>query len=102
MQTEHQNLLLDVWAFDKNGVKVFPCKISRGPGAGLFSVSFTGKSDEFVHVNEEQLISAIKTGKFRNRGHIRMLPIITKPGAHRNGYAPLFYLGEKVKSFAEE
>lgn len=102
MQTKHQNLLLDIWSFDKNGAKVFPCKVLHGPNAGLFSVCFTGNLNKYIHVTEEELIKAIKTGKFKNRGCIRMLPLVAKPGAKRNGYAPQFYLGEKVKSFAEE
>lgn len=86
-------LLTDIWSLDKNGTKVFPCRVSRGANAGLFSVNFTNESSNYVHLTEEQLIEAIKNGKLKSKGTIRMLPKNAKPGANRNGYAPIFYLG---------
>lgn len=98
MRLNKIDFLLDVWSFD-NGKKVHPYRGQRGDKKGLFSVNFTNNTNNFKGVTESGLRYAIATGKFKNRGTIRMLPLDTKPGAARNAFAPRFYQGKPVKDF---
>ena len=90
----------DVWAIDKDGRRVFPYKGQRGQKKGLFSVNFTNDTKKFKGVTEEQLIQAILDGRFRDRGTIRMLPMVAGSGADRNAFAPKYFRGNDVKNFA--
>lgn len=93
------DFLMDVWAIDATGTKVYPYKGERGDKKGLFSVNFTNDTNRFQGLSEDDLVRAITSGKFKNRGTIRMLPLVTHPGADRNAFAPLFYKGKSVKDF---
>jgi hypothetical protein len=85
------DFLTDVWSFDPTGKKVHPYKGERGEKEGLFSVNFTNDTNNYQGMTEMQLIKAITSGKFKDRGTIRMLPATVKPGTERNAFAPLFY-----------
>ncbi len=98
MPLKEQDFLIDVWAFD-DGKKVYPYKGERGDKKGLFSVNFTNDTNNFQGMTEEELRYAITSGKFRDRGTIRMLPLDAKPGAERNAFAPQFYQGKPIKDF---
>jgi hypothetical protein len=97
MSANESGLLLEVWSLDGDGKKVHPYKGQRGSKAGLFSVNFTNDTKKFQGMTEQQLIAAIVGGKFKDRGTIRMLPLGVKPGTERNAYAPLYYLGKRIK-----
>jgi hypothetical protein len=90
----------DVWAIDKDGRRVFPYKGQRGPKKGLFSVNFTNDTNKFEGVTEEQLIQAILDGRFRERGTIRMLPLVAGSGAERNAFAPKYFRENDIKNLA--
>jgi len=96
---KEEDFLIDVWAFDEKGKKVHPYKGEKGPKKGLYSVNFTNDTNKFQGYTEEQLVQAIVSGKFKQRGTIRMLPIDYKPGAERNAFSPKFYKGKSVKDF---
>jgi hypothetical protein len=96
---DKSNFLLDVWSFDERGRKVFPYKGEKGEKKGKFSVNFTNDNRKFLPFSETDLIGAIKAGKFRDRGRIRMLPLETKPGEQRNAFSPEFYKGRRVSEF---
>lgn len=81
----------------KDGVRVYPYRTERGPKAGLFDVSWSGKTDEFVGVSEEELLARMRAGAFAERGTVRMLPLDPAPGEQRNAYAPAFYKGQRVR-----
>lgn len=98
MPLKEQDFLTDVWAFD-DGKKVHPYKGERGEKKGLFSVNFTNDTNKFQGMTEEELRHAITSGRFRDRGTIRMLPLDAKPRAERNAFAPQFYQGKPVKDF---
>lgn len=100
MPLREQDFLMDVWAFDAEGEKVHPYKGERGDKKGLFSVNFTNDTNNFQGLSEDQLVEAITSGKFKDRGTIRMLPLNFKPGAERNAFGPKFYKGKPVKDFA--
>lgn len=91
--------LLDVWAFDAKGNRIHPYKGERGAKKGLFSANFTNDTNNFEGMTEEQLIAAITSGKFRERGTIRMLPVNFNPGAERNAFVPVFFRGKHVKDY---
>jgi hypothetical protein len=93
------DFLTEVWAFDGAGKKVHPYKGERGDKKGLFSVNFTNDTNNFQGMMEADLIKAITTGKFKDRGTIRMLPVTVAPGAERNAFTPLFYKGKPIKDF---
>lgn len=99
MALKSSDFLLDVWAFDKEGNKVHPYKGERGSKKGLFSVNFTNDTNNYEGLTEAQLITAITTGKFRDRGTVRMLPINYAANAERNAFGPLYYKGRHVKDF---
>lgn len=99
MPLKEDDFLTDVWAFGEGGKKVYPYKGERGLKKGLFSINFTNDTNKFQGYTEEQLLSAILSGKFKQRGTIRMLPLDYKPGAERNAFGPKFYKGKKVKDF---
>lgn len=99
MQPTEERFLLDVWSYDKNGTQIHPYRGERGEKKGLFSVNFTNDTKKFEALTEAELIEAITSGKFKDRGTIRMLPINVKPGAERNAFGPLFYKGKPVKDF---
>lgn len=98
MALKQSDFLMDVWAFH-NGKKLHPYKGERGEKKGLHSVNFTNDTNHFEGMSEEELIRAITSGRFRNRGTIRMLPLDFKPGAERNAFAPEFYKGKHIKDF---
>lgn len=97
MSPNEINFLIDVWAFDKTGRKVYPYKGQRGEKKGLFSVNFTNDTNNYEGLTESELIDAIVSGKFKTRGTIRMLAINIKLGEDRNAFAPLYYLGKPIK-----
>ena len=99
MALTEDDFLLDVWAFDAEGTKIHPYKGERGSKKGLFSVNFTNDTNNFEGMTEEQLVAAITSGKFRERGTIRMLPVNFKPGAERNAFGPVFFRGKHVKDY---
>ncbi len=99
MPLKESDYFLDVWSFDKNGTKVHPYKGERGNKQGLYSVNFTNDTNNFHGMTEKQLIDAILSGEFKDRGTIRMLPLNAKPGSERNAFGPKFYKGKSVKDF---
>lgn len=99
MSLKQEDFFADVWSFDQNGKKVYPYKGERGEKTGLYSVNFTNDTNNFQGYTEAQLVDAIVSGKFKQRGTIRMLPLDYKPGAERNAFGPEFYKGKPVKDF---
>lgn len=99
MALTEDDFLLDVWAFDGKGNKIYPYKGERGAKKGLFSVNFTNDTNNFEGMTEKQLIAAITSGKFRERGTIRMLPVNFGPGAERNAFGPVSFRGKHVKDY---
>jgi hypothetical protein len=99
MALKKSDFLQDIWAFDRNGNKVYPYKGERGPKKGLFSVNFTNDTNNFEGLTEEQLIKAILRGEFKERGTIRMLPLNYKSNEDRSAFSPKFYKGKLVKEF---
>ena len=99
MPLKETDFLTDVWSFDSAGKKMHPYKGERGEKKGLFSVNFTNDTNNYEGMTEADLIKAIMSGKFKNRGTIRMLPATVKPGSARNAFAPLFYKGTPIKDF---
>jgi hypothetical protein len=99
MSLAMSDFLLDVWSLDENGKKVYPYKGERGSKRGLFSVNFSNDTNNYEGMTELELVSAITSGRFRDRGTIRMLPLDYLPGADRNAFAPLFYKGRGVKDY---
>ena len=99
MPLKEADFLMDVWAFDASGKKVHPYKGERGDKRGLYSVNFTSDTNNYQGMTEEDLIKAITSGRFKERGTIRMLPLDVAPGAERNAFAPMFYQGKQVKDF---
>lgn len=98
MTLKQSDFLLDVWAFH-NGKKLHPYKGERGDKKGLYSVNFTNDMTGFEAMTEGELIAAITSGRFKDRGTIRMLPLDFLPGAERNAFAPEFYNGKRIKDF---
>lgn len=99
MTLKEEDFFTEVWAFDINGNKLHPYKGERGEKKGLYAVNFTNDTNNFEGYTRDQLIAAIISGKFKDRGTIRMLPIDYKPGAERNAFSPQFYKGKNVKEF---
>jgi hypothetical protein len=99
MALNASDFLLSVWSFGIDGKKLHPYKGERGDKKGLFSVNFTNDTNKFRGLTEAELISAITSGKFRDRGTVRMLPLICAPNAERNAFAPVYYDGRHVKDF---
>lgn len=94
---QQDRFLTDIWAIRKDGVRVHPYRVERGPKAGLFDASWTGKTDAFVGVTEGELLAGMRAGAFSSRGTIRMLPLQADPGEQKNAYAPVFYKGKKIR-----
>ena len=88
---------MDVWAYNKDGEKVYPYKGVRGNKKGLFSVNFTNDNKNFEGLTESQLINAIVRKKFNLKGTIRMLPLNYKLNSQRNAFAPKFYKNNIIK-----
>ena len=99
MALQKSDFLLNIWSFDKDGNKVHPYKGEKGNKKGLYCVNFTNDTNKFQGYSELQLITAITSGKFKDRGTIRMVPLDYKPGAERNAFGPKFYNGKHVKDF---
>lgn len=99
MALKEQDFLLNVWAFDKAGNKVFPYKGEKGEKKGLYSVNFTSDTKNYEGYTEERLIKVILEGRFKTRGTIRMLPLNYKPGAERSAFAPKCYKGKVIKNY---
>ncbi len=99
MALKEDDFCTDVWALDSKGGKLHPYKGERGSKKGLYSVNFTNDTNNFQGYTEEELVKAIITGKFKQCGTIRMLPIKYHPGAERNAFSPLFYKEKHVKDF---
>lgn len=93
---DENNLLLSVWAYDAEGRKVHPYKGLRGPKKGFYSVNFTNDTKRFQGMTEAELIQAIETGRFRDRGTIRMRRV---DDTGVNAFAPVAYNNRKVKAF---
>ncbi len=93
----NEQYLLSVWAETQSGEKLYPYKGVSGSKKGLYSVSYSGKSSEYIGVSENDLIAAVEAGQFSERGTIRMLPLKTRSGAQRNGFAPTHYKCEPIK-----
>ena len=98
MPLKETDFLIDVWSVDGSN-KVHPYRGERGDKKGLFSVNFTNDTNNYQGMTEADLRTAITSGKFRDRGTIRTLPLDTKPGADRNAFSPQFYQGKSVKDF---
>lgn len=94
--SDDADLLLSIWAYDAKGRKVHPYKGARGAKKGLYSVNFTNDTKKFQALSEGELVRAIETGRFHDRGTIRMRPV-NRSGV--NAFAPLMYGDRKVKSF---
>lgn len=94
---QQDRFLTDIWAIRKDGVRVHPYRVERGPKAGLFDVSWTGKTDAFVGVTEEELLAGMRAGAFSTHGTVRMLPLQAHPGEQKNAYAPVFYQDKKIR-----
>lgn len=95
--TDTSSHLLSVWAFDKQGHKVHPYRGKSGAKKGLYSVNFTNDTKKFQGMNEDELLQAIKQGRFRERGTIRMCRASLTSGS--NAFAPAMYEGKQVKGF---
>jgi hypothetical protein len=98
MARKTTEFLTDIYTFRK-GKKLHPYKGVMGAKKGLFSVNFTCNTRLFQGMTEKALRRAITSGRFRNRGTIRMLPLDWEPGDKRTSYSPEFYKGEFVKNF---
>lgn len=98
MPLKETDFLIDVWSLD-GGKKVHPYKGERGHKRGLFSVNFTNDTKNYQGMDEAELRNAITSGRFKDRGTIRMLPLDVKLGADRSAFAPQFYQGKPVKDF---
>ena len=85
-----------VWALDSNGKKVFPYTGVRGGKKGLYSVNFTSDTNKFEGYTEEKLILAITSGRFKDRGTIRMLPISANTSNGNNAFVPRFLDGKPI------
>lgn len=96
MRSEKNELLLSVSAYDATGRKVHPYQGLRGPKKGLYSVNFTNDTKKFQGMSEAELIQAIETGRFRDRGTIRMRRV---DDTGVNAFAPVAYNNRKVKDF---
>ena len=94
---DNEQYLLSLWAESESGERVYPYKGVKGPKKDLYSVSYSGKSNEYVGVTESELIASVEAGKFSERGTIRMLPLKAPSGAQRNGFAPTHYKGEPIQ-----
>lgn len=90
--------LKDIWTL-KDGIKLYPYKVTKGSKKGLYSVNFTNDTKNFVGLTENELRKAIEDGRFRDRGTIRMLPLEVKSAAVRSAYAPQFYKQKAVKDY---
>ena len=99
MALNKSDFLLSIWSFTDSGEKVYPYKGERGKKKGLFSVNFTNDTNNFEGLTEEELVSAIESGKFRDRGTVRMLPLDYKPGAERNAFAPKYFDGVDITCY---
>lgn len=95
---DSSNFLQCVWS-NINGRRVHPNKGEKGDKKGLFSVNFTNDTNNFEGMTEQQLIRAIESGRFRNKGTIRMRALDSESGSERNAFAPDFYRGKRVKDF---
>lgn len=95
--TDPTSHLMSVWAFDKQGHKVHPYKGKLGTKKGLYSVNFTNDTNKFEGFSEEDLLQAIKQGRFRERGTIRMCRASVTSGS--NAFAPAMYEGRRIKDF---
>jgi|688.fasta_scaffold879985_1 hypothetical protein len=93
----NNQFLLILWAETESGERLYPYKGSKGSKKNLYSVSYSGKSNQYIGVSENDLISAVEAGQFSQRGTIRMLPLKTRSGAQRNGFAPTHYKGKPIK-----
>lgn len=93
--TDTSSHLLSVWAFDKQGHKVHPYKGKSGAKKGLYSVNFTNDTNKFQGLTEDEVLQAIKQGRFRERGTIRMCRESLTSGS--NAFAPVMYEGKRVK-----
>ena len=99
MALKTSDFLQDVWSFVDDGkTKIHPYKGERGPKKGLFSVNFTNDTNKFQGLTESELIGAITSGRFREGGTIRMLPLNYGPATERNAFAPLYYKGRFIKT----
>jgi hypothetical protein len=87
-----------IWSFRRDGKQVFPYKGRQGDKKGLFSVNLTSDNKNFTGYTEQQLINAIRAGKFATKGRIRMLPIDRSPRDQANAYAPEFFEGKPVRN----
>lgn len=101
MALKEDDFFTDVWAINDEGKKIHPYKGERGDKTGLYSVNFTNDTNNYQGFTETQLVDAILSGKFKQRGTIRMLPIDYKPGAERNAFRPMLYKGKQVKDFGQ-
>jgi HNH endonuclease len=85
-----------LWAETDTGEKLYPYTGVKGSKKGLYSVSFSGKSNEYQGISESALVEAVEADRFSERGTIRMLPLSAEPGSHRNGFAPTHYKGAPI------
>ncbi|MFM2289326.1 MAG: hypothetical protein RL684_2469 [Pseudomonadota bacterium] len=93
----NNDYLLSVWAYDKDGQKVHPYKGKTGAKKGLYSVNFTNDTNKFQGMTAEELILSIKSGRFRDRGTIRMRRVTASAGT--NAFAPVMLNEMRVKSY---
>src|SRR5690606_41262478 len=91
------NLRWRVWAYDKGGERLSPHRGMQGPKKGLSSVTFANDARRFEAMDEEELVAAIRAGRFRERGTIRMCRATASSG--QNAFAPVKFRGQRVKDF---
>jgi hypothetical protein len=93
------DLLEEIWAVNKHGQRVYPYRGRRGPKKGLYSANLTNDNKNFLAYTEDELIKAITSGKFKDRGTIRMRPDSTTSSPAPNAFAPIYYKNQRVKDF---
>ena len=87
----------DLWAQLGDGSLVYPYTGVSGSKKGLYSVNFTSDNAKFEGATEEQLRAYAESGRFRERGMVRMLPLEAKPSAQKNAFAPTHYKGRPLR-----
>ena len=98
MALKEAEFITDIYTFHK-GKKLHPYNGIIGEKKGKFSLNFTSNSRKFQAITENALRRAITSGKFRDRGTIRMLPLDWEADDKGTSFSPQFYKGELVKNF---
>lgn len=96
-----EKFLLSLWAETRTGERFYPYTGVRGHKKGLYSVSFSGKSNDYKGISEAELITAVEAGRFSERGTVRMLPLNSGPSSNRNGFAPTHYRDTPISKISQ-